>query len=227
MVGRPAAAGLGLVRSGYEGGVSIAWQGMGMQPSVAVEGCRQSHATLLTAVGELTDDVARSPSLLPGWSIGHVLTHIARNGDSVVRRLGAASQGRIVDQYVGGREGRDREIEDGAGRPAKELLEDLRHSSAAVDQILLGYPPDAWERPTRHFSGRQEPAWSAVFARWREVEVHHVDLGFGYRPGDWPVELVEHWLPSTAQGLTGRADPHELWAWLMGRAPAPELGPWA
>jgi maleylpyruvate isomerase len=211
----------------HKGDVSITWPTMGPEASVAVEGCRQSHTALLAAVSELTDEQARSPSLLPGWSIGHVLTHIARNGDSVVRRLSAASQGRIVDQYVGGREGRNREIEEGAFRPAKELVEDLRHSNAAVDQILLAYPADAWERPTRHFSGRQEPALSAVFARWREVEVHHVDLGFGYRPADWPDELVEHWLPSTAQGLTGRADPHELWAWLMGRAPAPELGPWA
>lgn len=200
---------------------------MGSQPSVAVAGCRRSHAVLLATLVELTDEQARSPSLLPGWSIGHVLTHIARNGDSVVRRLAAASEGRMVDQYVGGRQARDREIELGAVRPAEELVEDVRHSSAAVDQILIAYPADAWERPTRHVSGRDEPAWSVVFARWREVEVHHADLGLGYRPRDWPGELVEHWLPGTLEGLTRRADAHDLWAWLMGRAPAPDLGPWA
>jgi maleylpyruvate isomerase len=200
---------------------------MGSQPSVAVEGCRRSQSVLLATLAPLTDEQARGPSLLPGWSVGHVLTHIARNGDSVVRRLSAASEGHIVDQYVGGGQGRVREIELGAGRPAEELIEDVRHSSAAVDELLIAYPVDAWERPTRHVSGREEPAWSVVFSRWREVEVHHVDLGFGHRPGDWPDELVDHWLASTVEGLTRRADAHQLWAWLMGRAPAPDLGPWA
>ncbi len=34
------------------------------------------------------------PSLLPGWTRGHVLTHIARNADSFVRVLEAARSGR-------------------------------------------------------------------------------------------------------------------------------------
>jgi maleylpyruvate isomerase len=197
------------------------------QPSVAVEGCRLSHAALVTALAGLTDEQARGPSLLPGWSIGHVLTHIARNADSVVRRLGAAREGRLVEQYVGGREGRDREIEEGAGRPAGRLVEDVRRSAAEADRVLAAYPQDLWDQPTLHVSGRQEPAWSVVFARWREVEVHHVDLGFGYRLQDWPGELVDHYLPGMVEALTGRADARELWAWLMGRAHAPELGPWA
>lgn len=200
---------------------------MGSPPSVAAEGCRQSHEALLGTIAGLTDEQARSPSLLPGWSIGHVLSHLASNADSVVRRLEAAREGRVVDQYPGGGEGRRREIELGAGRPAGELVEDIRHSAALADAVVIAYPEDAWDRPTRHVSGREEPAWAVVFARWREVEVHHVDLGLGYSPKDWPAELVGHWLPSTVEGLTRRADAHELWAWLMGRSPAPELGPWA
>jgi len=29
------------------------------------------------------------------------------------------------------------------------------------------------------------------FRRWREVEVHLVDLGIGLTPADWPQELVD------------------------------------
>ena len=70
----------------------------------------------------LHDEQARAPSLLPGWSVGHVLTHIARNGDSLVWRLEGAAQGELRDQYPGGLEQRRADIEAGAGRPASELV---------------------------------------------------------------------------------------------------------
>ena len=55
------------------------------------------------------------PSLLPGWTRGHVLTHIARNADSFVRVLEAARRGEVVTQYEGGVDGRNADIEAGAG----------------------------------------------------------------------------------------------------------------
>ncbi|MFM8776484.1 MAG: maleylpyruvate isomerase N-terminal domain-containing protein, partial [Actinomycetota bacterium] len=49
-----------------------------------VSGCAEAHQRLLTALGSLTDDQCREDSLLPNWSRGHVLTHLARNADSHV-----------------------------------------------------------------------------------------------------------------------------------------------
>ncbi len=61
----------------------------------------------------------------------------------------------------------------------------------------------------------------------RNVEVHHVDLDIGYLPSDWPAELVDAELPRRLRSLPGRAPDADLLAWLLGRAPAPELtGPW-
>ena len=34
------------------------------------------------------------------------------------------------------------------------------------------------------------PAWYILVRRLREVEVHHVDLGAGYGPADWPETFV-------------------------------------
>ena len=65
-----------------------------------------AQATLLAAIADLTDEVARGPSRLPGWSVGHVLTHLARNADSVVWRLEGAALGELRDQYPGGLEQR-------------------------------------------------------------------------------------------------------------------------
>ena len=42
-------------------------------------------------------------------------------------------------------------------------------------------------------------------ARWREVEIHHVDLAAGYGPQDWPAAFVAHELPPTADSLGERA----------------------
>jgi maleylpyruvate isomerase len=195
-------------------------------PERDIEGCRRSQARLLQAIDGLTDEQARRPSLLPGWTVGHVLTHLARNADSVVRRLDGSARGVVVDQYPGGFEGRAAEIEAGAGRPADELVADVAATAAAVEAVCDAMPPDAWPHLSRSVGGELSPGQAVVFSRWREVEVHHTDLGLGYSPADWPKELAEAWLPRLLDGLVDRADPVVLLAWVIGRGPAPELDPW-
>ena len=48
---------------------------------------------LLDGMGRLSDAAARQPSLLPGWSRGHVLTHLARNAEGSTRLLTWARTG--------------------------------------------------------------------------------------------------------------------------------------
>jgi maleylpyruvate isomerase len=213
---------------------SVAWPSGGAPilgrvpvPERGIDGCRQGHARLLGTLSGLTDEAARRASLLPEWTVGHVLTHIARNADSVVRRLAAAARDEVVDQYPGGAQAREVAIMDGAGRPAAQLVADVRESARAVEDVCAALPVEAWERQTRGVSGRLVPAWGVVRSRWHEVEVHHVDLGLGYRPADWPAEMVAEWLPDVLQGLPDRATGAELLAWVLGRGPAPVLGAWA
>ena len=66
-----------------------------------------------------------------------------------------------------------------------------------------------------------------------EVEVHHVDLGLGYTPADWPEEYVAWDLPvllaTVPERLTSDEDRRVLLAWLAGRGPldpALDLSPW-
>ncbi len=107
-----------------------------------VTGCAGAHQTLLAhldvlvADGTLTDDRARSPSLLDGWTVGHVLTHIARNADGFTGILAAAERGEIADQYEGGVEGRGAGIEAGAGRPAVQQVADVRRTIWALEQQI-------------------------------------------------------------------------------------------
>lgn len=181
---------------------------------------------LLERLSGLTEDQARGPSLLPDWTVGHVLTHIARNADSVVRRLEGAVRGSIVDQYPGGYAGRAAEIEAGAGRTVLELLDDVTESATRLEAVCLSIPEAAWERPVRGVTGVERPARTMMLSRWREVEVHHADLGLGYGPADWPEGLIARWLPSELERLPQRTDPSALLAWLIGRAEPPKLAPW-
>ena len=185
-----------------------------------------AQARLLARIDGLSDHTAQQPSLLPGWTVGHVLSHLARNADSVVRRLEGAARDEIVDQYPGGFEGRAREIDDGATAPAAHLVDDVRATNLAVERLVAQLPEEAWTRPTRSVSGQLDSAFAVLESRIREVEVHHVDLDLGYRPVDWPAEFVRDELAIALPQLADRADPAQLLGWLIGRAPAPTLAPW-
>ncbi|MGH9108402.1 MAG: maleylpyruvate isomerase N-terminal domain-containing protein [Acidimicrobiales bacterium] len=195
-------------------------------PTVDIEGCRRAHRVLLDRIAGLSDSKAREASLLPDWTVGHVLTHLARNAESVVRRLEGAVRGEIVDQYPGGYAGRAAEIAAGAGRPAADLVKDVAETAGHLEAACLAAPDAAWDRPTRNVSGAERPARTMMLARWREVEVHHADLGLGYGSADWPDGLVRACLTRELERLPQRTDPKVLLAWLIGRQDPPDLSNW-
>jgi maleylpyruvate isomerase len=199
---------------------------MSRVPQRELDGIRAADAALLRTLERIDDDVARRPSRLPDWTVGHVLTHIARNADSVVRRLVGSAAGEVVDQYVGGPEGRAAEIEAGAGRSAAELVADVRRTDELVQQAIEAMPEDAWDRMSRTVGGQLRTAAQVVYSRWREVEVHHVDLGLGYAPTEWPEDLARRWLGELLPGLPDRSSPQELLAWCLQRGAAPQLADW-
>jgi maleylpyruvate isomerase len=193
-------------------------------PTLFVEGCVAAQTTLLAAIADLTDDAARGPSRLPGWSVGHVLTHLARNADSVVWRLEGAALGELRDQYPGGLEQRAGDIDAGAGRPAAELVIDVRLSAGAVERVMRDLPLAAWDALSRTSKGVVEDSRDVVLSRWREVVVHHGDVGLG--PVPFPPALVDVWLPRELPRLAERSDPAELLSWVIGRGGPPTLVPW-
>jgi maleylpyruvate isomerase len=194
-------------------------------PAADVAECRAAHDRLRAMVVGLTDDDVGRPSRLPDWTIGHVLTHLARNADSVVRRLEGAARDEVLDQYVGGAQGRAAEIEQGAGRLAAAVVADVIETSNAVDAAFTSFSDAHWGRLARGVTGDERPVGDLPFQRWREVDVHLVDLGLGYEPSDWPAALVDRWLPELARRLPQRTDAHALMAWTLGRGPVPDLDP--
>jgi maleylpyruvate isomerase len=196
-----------------------------------VLGARAATDRLLATIEVLDDAVVRAPSLLPNWSVAHVLTHLARNADSHARLLRGALQGRSVDRYAGGAQQRNNEIEVGASRPAATCVADVRDTAAVLDGLWNEMTTASWVVVGRSID-RDEPAHRLPWMRWRELEVHHADLGLAsFTTSDWSRDYVRRelrfaemaWRASHPMGMTPlpaaalRLAPHDRLAWLLGR----------
>jgi len=151
-------------------------------------------------------DVARAAAL-PGWSVGHLLTHLARNADSHRRRAEGARRDEVVDQYVGGPAGRTAEIECGADRPFEVTVTDLRDAVAAMLAAFDGVAAHEWSRVSRDGSGRERILAELPARRWLEVEVHLVDLDCGISHRDWPDAFVGRFLAEARAAAPERLQP--------------------
>ncbi|WP_081951878.1 maleylpyruvate isomerase family mycothiol-dependent enzyme [Kitasatospora phosalacinea] len=145
----------------------------------------ESTELLLRTLAELEPADVAEPSGLPGWTRGHVLTHIARNADSLVNLLTGARTGEDVPQYPTP-ESRDAGIEAGAGRPLAEQVADVRASQQRFLDAAALLAPEHWTASITHRSGYVFPAWQIPAKRLAELEYHHVDLNAGYTPAHWP-----------------------------------------
>lgn len=178
---------------------------MDSDPGQLRERVGRATALLVTSAARLTDDQAREPSLLPGWSRGHVLTHLARNADGLSNLLAWARTGVQTPQYPSV-EARNAGIEAGSGRPAAELAEDLRQSSAVFAAAAESLPASAWSATVHGIRGRGHPAWFTLFRRLTEVEIHHADLHLSYTPADWPAGFVTDELEQLTGHFASRDD---------------------
>lgn len=141
-------------------------------------------------------------------------------------RIEDVMRGEAVDQYVGGAAGRAAEIEAGAVRDARQVVDDALQWAARLDRLFTDIPDDCWDRSVRTVSGGEHAVALLPYRRWREVEVHLADLDLGFTSCDWSPELIDRMLPDLVTGLPVRADPRELAAWLLGRGAPPQLPPW-
>jgi maleylpyruvate isomerase len=193
-------------------------------PTGDIEAVMTAHRLVLADVERLGDGDVRAPSRLPDWSRGHVLSHLARHADSHAWLFAGARAGEVRRQYPG-KEVRAADIEAGAGRPADELRRDYRDSFERLEASWSELPDASWSREGLVSTGTSTMT-DLVFRRLREVEVHHVDLDVGYTEADWSPTYVEGELTRRLRALPDRADHRAIVAWLLGRAGAPELGPW-
>jgi maleylpyruvate isomerase len=141
------------------------WAGQGQQ---AVE----------LAAGRLDPGQVAGPSRLPGWSRGHVLSHLARNADALVNLLTWARTGTETRMYASPADRADG-IEAGADRALPEQLADLAAAGERFAAAAAAVPPGRREFPVLSGQGRTIPAREVPWLRVREVWLHLVDLDAG------------------------------------------------
>jgi len=160
---------------------------------------------LVRTAEALSDEQAREPSLLPGWTRGHVLTHVARNADGLRNLLTWALTGVETPQYPSP-DARNAQIQEGAGRPAAELAADVASSGRQFAELARELSREAWAVEVHGLKGPAHPAWFTLHRRLFEVEVHHVDLAAGYEAADWPDWFVAEQLYRVTATFDANAD---------------------
>lgn len=183
----------------------------GPVPSAWISGCKAAHARLHEIAAQLTDEIARRDTLLPGWTVGHLITHLARNADSLRGILEAALRGEMAAQYPGGPTQRTQDIERGASRSAQDLTGDLIEADRRLERAWEATPEHVWVTGLGRRRHGPTTIPEFVFLRWREVEIHLVDL-------DLPNLGSPHW-----EGLNPAyidAELYELSRFLPARVPA-------
>lgn len=226
-------------------------EGLGLQAAL-----NAGQIRLRGLLGALTDDAAREPSALPGWTRGHVLTHLEGVARALARQARYALRGRLVEVYDGGRPARDAAIEAGHGRSAGRLAAAVGDALDEAEASWGAVGPGDWQRPVSYRDGT---VLTAGLAWWRELEIHTADARLGTGPDRWPPHLCVHLVDflsvrvpyGTELRLTavdaerswtlGSGEPVEVGgrltdvaAWLAGRAPQqpltggplPELDGW-
>ncbi|MFJ6992769.1 maleylpyruvate isomerase family mycothiol-dependent enzyme [Streptomyces sp. NPDC003090] len=168
---------------------------------------RMAEATnrFVATVRSLTGQETRQPSLVPPWTRGHVVTHVARATDSLCRLLRSARTGVETPQYTS-MEARAAEIEAGADRPVEALVADVLDTAARFDREIRALPPTAWQAEVRMRTGELRTPADLILTRIRELEVHHADLAAGYTFEDIPPDTARWIIDDIVAALRRRTD---------------------
>ena len=221
-----------------------------MAPSRAeVEPWLQAETTRLLATVESMRgrDLTRD-STLPGWSLAHLLTHLARNADALGNLLVWARTGIETPMYQSPAQ-RTSDINLGATRPGAVVIEDVVDSAERLRANSEMLTAQDWDNEVRTAQGRTVSAAVVPWLRLREVVIHHIDLGA--RIDDIPPQLaaallndVTSWIQNQSgwpplqiettdttqrvttangDGVTVNGTAAELVAWMIGRSPGENL----
>jgi maleylpyruvate isomerase len=145
------------------------------------------------------------PSRCPGWTRGHVLTHIARNADALVNLVTNATTGSSTPMYATP-ESRETDIEAGAGRPLDEQVVDLESSAARFASAAAGLTEEMTDLPLVARNNTKVKAGYLPFMRLREVVLHHLDLDADYGFADVDDDVLLWLLQDTIRRLSRDAE---------------------
>lgn len=149
-----------------------------------------ANQRLVRTIDALEDETFTAPSLLPDWTVGHVIAHLSLNGEGLAGALNGVAGGVATPMYASP-EARDTDIAALGTASPSELRSRLMASTELFDREVSDLPESKWEVKIERTPGQRAfSARSTVLMRLREVEIHLVDLGVGPTAADWSPELT-------------------------------------
>ena len=148
--------------------------------SSSIEHLRAAGDRLDAAVNRAVDvggpTAFAAASRLPDWTVGHVVTHLARNADGLRRVLDGVTAGQQLQPYDSPQARAD-DIEAGATRDTATIVEDFHTATAQLAKTIEALAPELWGATVDLGRGGPTSADVILAARLGEVEIHHHDLG--------------------------------------------------
>lgn len=124
-------------------------------------------------------DLARLQTLCKGWNLAHVLTHVARNADSLSNLVLWATDGVERRAYISD-EQRDLDIETGVQRRLPEIVVDVEATATRFRELAEALTGSAGGAEVRTRTNTPVKGYQLIAMRTVEVVFHHVDLQAGY-----------------------------------------------
>jgi maleylpyruvate isomerase len=164
----------------------------------------EASARLVRTVDGFHGDDWDAPSLLPEWTRAHVVAHLALNAEGMARALHGlvAEDDDVPRTMYDSDDQRAHDIDGLAAQDASEIRHHLLGGVTILQEALDRVPGNQWEtRVERTPGGRTMRAGAFAGMRWRELEIHHVDLDAGYTRGQWTLAFAEHLLDAMNKRL--------------------------
>ena len=147
--------------------------------TAAIAAVDEATARLVAAVDAIRGSgpgAFAAPSLLPDWTIGHVVSHLARNADGFRNVLDGLAVGELRTPYPSPG-ARVADIEAGAQRETATIAADFAVAVRQLADRLAATPVETWSATVDLGRGGPTTADVIMAARLGEVELHHHDLG--------------------------------------------------
>jgi maleylpyruvate isomerase len=170
-------------------------------PTITVPWMRAGTELVTGVLTGMSDADLAAPSALPDWSRAHVIAHLARNAEALIRLVHWADTGEVTPMYPDPGS-RAADIEATAKQPPAVLRAELTATAALLDDRIAALDARGLAATVRSALGRAMPAAEIPWMRIREVWLHAVDLDAGISTRVFPARLLRELLDDVA-GVVG------------------------
>ncbi|QDG65227.1 maleylpyruvate isomerase family mycothiol-dependent enzyme [Pseudarthrobacter sp. NIBRBAC000502772] len=165
---------------------------------------RRGTAYFSRQLAQLTAQDIGGPSLLSGWSRGHVVAHVGYNARYLAHLLEEVRRSETEVKAANHDDAHD--IDYGATLPDAALRNLHAHAAVHLNVEWRDLPDDKWDTSLEQEGQRPLHVADTVWGRAFEVWVHAVDLNTGARFEDLPPQLLDRLFRNVMDDWDDRSD---------------------